>query len=504
MLEDELKNLVERCTSLPSPPGVALRLLDLFRDENASITNLSEVIRNDPALSARVLQIVNSAFYGLRCEVSSLNHAISLLGATAVKSVALSFSLTRLFTRSNFDFRWYWKRSVIAAASAQELGKILRLPEQETLFMGGLLQDLGILVLIQVLKDEYIELLKACSGDHLALIEKENERFGADHAIVGGWLVSRWGLPETIQRLVTGSHGSDSVRATEGLDQAVRCVALSGWLAEIWMADEEDIKLSSQRAVFKSRELLGIDEKTWEPVLSAVGSSLVDLSSLFDFKLEEQKQVDQLLDRARETMFQVSLQSAAEVQARSAEVDSLRWEVGEMKARSETDPLTGLPNRAFFQSAVVRQFDNCQARDTPLTLVVCDIDRFKMFNDIHGHAVGDVVLKQVATAIAESLRETDQAARFGGEEFVLILPNTDEKEAEIICERLRSSLESREISLESDHPATVTISLGSATQSVQTPFENSHELFKAADRALYEAKARGRNRAVSFRALASG
>jgi diguanylate cyclase (GGDEF)-like protein len=501
MLQDDLKKRLERCTTLPSPPGVAMRLLDLFQDVTVSVSEVSAIMKNDPALSAKVLRIVNSPLYALRREVSTLEHAISLLGVNAVQAVALSFSLARTFTQSGFDFRWYWKRSVIAAASAQELGRILRLSGQETLFMGGLLQDLGILVLSEVFKQEYGDLLARCAGDHAGLVEQEKQLWEADHAAVGGWLVGKWGLPEVLEKMVRGSHEPDQVEGSGSWDRLVRCVALSGWLAEIWLAEKEEVKQASEAAAHQAKELLEIDEGVWEPALAGVRQSLGELSELFEFELQSQGEIDQLLEQAKETMFLISLQSAVEVQQRSEEVDSLRTEVGELKVRSETDPLTKLHNRAYFQSAIVRDFNQCQSRGQPLTLVVCDIDHFKKFNDTYGHASGDVVLEEVAKCLSENLRGTDQAARYGGEEFVLILRDTDESAAEVICERLRRHLEARKIELESGVFVTVTMSLGCATQSLKGTYANSQELFKAADQALYAAKHRGRNQVASYRRL---
>jgi len=126
-----------------------------------------------------------------------------------------------------------------------------------------------------------------------------------------------------------------------------------------------------------------------------------------------------------------------------------------------------------------------------------DIDHFKEVNDTFGHQTGDAVLQRIARVLQQTTRQSDFVARFGGEEFVVVLPATDAETARSICERIVMAFRNTGHVIGSDH-AKVTISIGCATHSPQTLFDSVADFVKAADQALYTAKTRGRNRCVPF------
>lgn len=153
------------------------------------------------------------------------------------------------------------------------------------------------------------------------------------------------------------------------------------------------------------------------------------------------------------------------------------------------DPLTGVNNRTAMNSALIRETELARRHDTPLSLIVMDIDRFKKINDRFGHLAGDYVLKTVADAITYCTRSSDILFRSGGEEFVILLSNTKRQGAMMLAERIRSTIESYEY-IYGDHKIAVTASLGIATFKKG---DNSESLFEKADSALYAAKSEGRN-----------
>lgn len=164
----------------------------------------------------------------------------------------------------------------------------------------------------------------------------------------------------------------------------------------------------------------------------------------------------------------------------------------DLRRQSRTDMLTKVPNRRFFNEHVTNEFDRARRTQSALALLVVDIDHFKQFNDHHGHARGDEVLKTVADHLCHGVRRGDSVCRYGGEEFAVILPGANGAEAAQIAETLRSTLESNPMP-----EATITISVGVASTR-DRDFDNADELFEAADQALYRAKDLGRNRVVRF------
>lgn len=163
------------------------------------------------------------------------------------------------------------------------------------------------------------------------------------------------------------------------------------------------------------------------------------------------------------------------------------------------DALTGIPNRHSFSERLLTEFNRCMRDRYPLSVIMGDIDNFKLYNDTYGHAGGDECLKSVAKGIEKMLnRPGDFCARYGGEEFIIILPDTDLKGAMKIAEDIRSNVLGLNIPHEKSLPIQrVTISLGVATKESGTALSHE-ELLKMADDALYLAKEKGRNRAEHY------
>ncbi|MBC7294126.1 MAG: diguanylate cyclase [Thermoleophilia bacterium] len=157
---------------------------------------------------------------------------------------------------------------------------------------------------------------------------------------------------------------------------------------------------------------------------------------------------------------------------------------------SRQDPLTGVANRRRLDEVLTAEVERSRRYGQPLSVIMVDLDHFKDINDTHGHIVGDKVLQAAAEVFGRETRLTDLVGRYGGEEFLLILPNTSLDEAEAVAERLRASLEK----LEQDfRPEPLTASLGVAQW---CPGDRPADLVHRADKALYEAKQAGRNRVV--------
>ena len=170
------------------------------------------------------------------------------------------------------------------------------------------------------------------------------------------------------------------------------------------------------------------------------------------------------------------------------------WELAETSRRSRTDALTGAWNRRHFDEQLERVLNETDRFGKPCALVICDIDFFKKVNDTYGHDAGDAVLVQVADVLREGVRTVDICARLGGEEFALLLPQTDVDGAVELADRLRMRVEALAI-LHGGVSIRVTVSMGVATYQPGTPGKG--QLFKQADERLYAAKNGGRNRVVS-------
>ena len=185
----------------------------------------------------------------------------------------------------------------------------------------------------------------------------------------------------------------------------------------------------------------------------------------------------------------VSVRKAAEEQLEEANrrLETLAWE----------DGLTGLANRRTFDLAAAKEYNRALRNETSLGLIMIDVDRFKAFNDCHGHLAGDECLRQVSRAIRDVFRRPgDVAARYGGEEFAVLLPGTDEAGAAIVADRISTAVRTLNIGHEASAAGIVTISAGVASLDPNTEGGDFETLVRDADRALYRAKDTGRNAIV--------
>lgn len=173
-----------------------------------------------------------------------------------------------------------------------------------------------------------------------------------------------------------------------------------------------------------------------------------------------------------------------------------------LRRQSIIDALTGIPNRRHFSDTIVKEYRRAQREKFPLSLIMCDIDKFKEYNDTYGHEAGDECLRKVAQVIEKSLlRPGDFCARYGGEEFVIILPYSDYEGAMYVAEKIRENVEEKGIPHEKSSPLNVvTLSLGVATLDKSKPVSD-RDLVNYADKALYKAKEKGRNRVETFDSL---
>ncbi|MEO8884344.1 MAG: PleD family two-component system response regulator, partial [Devosia sp.] len=172
----------------------------------------------------------------------------------------------------------------------------------------------------------------------------------------------------------------------------------------------------------------------------------------------------------------------------------LRESVNHTLALAVTDELTGLYNRRYFERHLTLMLDKAREQHRDMAVMLIDMDFFKAVNDTHGHDTGDAVLREFALRLRRNIRGVDLACRYGGEEFVVLMPDTDYRQAQGVAERVRMAVAERSFEITGDRGLTVTISVGLALNESQ--IDSPEALLKRADVALYRAKREGRNRVV--------
>lgn len=191
-------------------PEVTTKIIQVVDDPKSTARDLHNIIKNDPALSTRVLKVVNSAFYGLPGQISEIDRAIVLLGLSAVKNIAISASIARLFTAERiserFNARDIWRHSLAVAVVTRQFCTIAgKKAFAEEAFLAGLIHDLGLLVERQAFPDELTQIIERAPKGDRPFIELEHELIGTDHQTLGAALAAKWKFPRMIQ-VVLGYH----------------------------------------------------------------------------------------------------------------------------------------------------------------------------------------------------------------------------------------------------------------------------------------------------------
>lgn len=494
---------------LPTLPAVALRIINLANDPDTDVGEIAKVIALDPALVVKLLRVANSPFYGRRRKSENLRQAINLLGVHGTLTIALSFSLSASLQSAKWaalDSVWYWRRSIIAAVVSRHLGEQQGLAELEELFLAGLLQDIGMLVFDTVMPTEYGVLIASIARgeepaagqlDYERLVAAERELLGADHMEVGSWLLRQWNLPEYLWRAVAGSENPTEGDMSAKYSGIVSCVAVSGRVADYWLNPEDDGIWD--RAVQSAKQWLKMSASNYLTMLENVAADLPAVSAMFEMQLVDPVQLTSILADAKEILqihaLQV-LQEAAEVKQRT---ELLETRARKLEEQSRLDPLTGLYNRGWLDGSLDAEFRRASENNWPLSIAFIDLDYFKNVNDQYGHQAGDEVLVTVARLLSQCLRRNDIIARYGGDEFLIVLPGVGLDLAGSLLKRVLDTMRETDYAVGSGVGLRVTVSIGLAShQDKGYRFDNIESLVRAADQMVYIAKRQGRDSLVVY------
>ena len=595
---------------LPSPSGTALEIMKLLQHDDAEIEQVAQLIKLDPALSGRILQLSNSAATGAHRSITNIKDAIIMMGMAAVKSFALSLSLVGndSYNRCpNFNYPAYWSKSLATAVAVSALSTRERVISAEEAFTLGLLMDIGRLALATVWSESYGECIANTQGD--ALLKLEEERFAINHNALTLMLLEDWGFLSVHVEAVKLCF-EPNVESLSKANRLAKQLAFANQMANYCVADEEyrvtlmpDLLIEAAHHTFDEAELntfIADVLKQWQewgrlinvktdirqssPELSASKSSLsglnilaVDDDLMMLARLSKQltaaghkvaacKDGDSALKYALEnkpeliitnwhmrpmdgielsktlhsstwgsSIYIIMLTSTEEesalIEAFNAGIDdyvttplslkvllariragqriiTLQREVEKerkdlqryiaelavanrrLELMANTDVLTGLSNRRYSLNRLEQEWASAQRNKRPLSVLMLDLDHFKSVNDSLGHDAGDLVLIHAAKIMKKCSRATDIPCRLGGEEFLVICPNTDAKAALLLAERMRQTIEKNQVeNVPLLKPMTVSIGVACSTDGKI----GGKELITLADEALYEVKRDKRN-----------
>ena len=207
-----LEQLIGKGQELPSLPEIYLRVSEQLEDENSSVQQIGDTVQNDPAITTRVLKMVNSAYYGLPNQVSSIAQAVSLLGRERLKHILIGSVLRGVFSGNDnpaFSMQVFWQHSIKTAIIARQLARHTpQIGEPEAMFTAGLLHDIGKLLLTKKFPERMLTAEEFMIQKRIDILSAELQQVGVTHTAVGEALMQHWGLPQLLVECASNHHES--------------------------------------------------------------------------------------------------------------------------------------------------------------------------------------------------------------------------------------------------------------------------------------------------------
>ncbi|MDD2899750.1 MAG: HDOD domain-containing protein [Desulfuromonadaceae bacterium] len=487
---------------LPSPPAIAIKIIETVRRDDFSFKDLAAVLETDPALTVRILRAANSPYYNVSSTVNSIEKSLAILGTHAVKNIALSFVICSGFTcdaYETFDSAAFW-RHALSSAVAAELTARLAGVSTDDIFISALLHDIGIMIMHGWCPQDYRRVVEHRNEGNQSLTEIERDIFGFDHQEVGARLLENWLLPKDIYEPIRYHHLEVVVQDEYKVPTTILCIANN--LSSFYNGSQDVNKIRQVKRLLDTD--FCINGKKVDALVESVAVKSLELFSSFEIAPGEMRPFSQILQEANRGLSELHdsyelqiielKQSKAKLQKQAKELMEINEKLREL---ASYDGLTGICNYRVFQETMDSEIARSRRYGREFALIMFDVDNLKRINDEYGHPVGDTVLVSICQAVKKIIRESDTFVRSGGDEFAVIMPETDKKRAAIVAEHLRTCVEELPIHIE-NKKIPVRISIGLTTFDPSNDTTDKGQIILMADKALYEAKRSGRNVSKSF------
>lgn len=269
-MNESLRTFVKNIKNLPTIPIIAQEVLDLLNDNMLSVDRLETIVQKDPAISAKILSVANSAFFGFQVTTDALGHAMMRIGFNNVKNIALGISLMTILDDGKrgkaFDYQKIFNHSVAVGFTARLLSRNLKLNTAEESLMSGMLHDLGYLVLNRYFPEKYEEVLNAFQKEK-SLLDAEKKVLDFTHADIGMWLAEEWKLPDIVLDTNLFHHAPSLAKRNE---KHIAMIHIADYLTakNIMSPTEKDPNYPLDPA---SLEILGISETRLKDLEESLG-----------------------------------------------------------------------------------------------------------------------------------------------------------------------------------------------------------------------------------------
>lgn len=520
-----LQQFVERAGSLYSLPAVALEVLELTERANVDTDALRRCVERDPALTAKLLRVVNSSMFGLSRAVSDLRQALALLGVKPLKLLVLGFSLPKeLYSGVEArTLQQFWQFTLVKGVAARELAKTFWSNDGDESFIASLLQEIGVLALVNELGDSYINFLSGVHARGENLIQLETATLGFDHAIFSARLLDYWNLPEPMVKAVAVPH---DIQHIVSLDPSVAMVPqtlhLATLIASIIVSDRGDLMAELVEAAARYRDIRveQIDE-----LLDRLHEQVELMAQLFAVSLDQPDSYRDIMSRAHQQMSDAAIDALpdmvgatyrerefAEQEVLHSALDRYAQSFLDLPAsesspeaprsRQSTEAETHVPvlrpemngNLAStdpgLHGRIAAAIAQCRARQRELSLMLAEIDNFENLIMLFGP---DRIMRLVA-AVSQAIQSLSdipcECLVISDTRVAVVLPDCDRQQALCLARTLSDAVPAW---LVEQGKVETHISFSTGIASLATPTHSSRpdKLIDAADRCLFAARQSG-------------
>ncbi|MBX3411812.1 MAG: HDOD domain-containing protein [Pirellulales bacterium] len=541
-----IDRLVDEMVSLYSLPSVVVEVLDLTNNPRIDIPALKNCIETDPALTSKILRVVNSSLFGLSKEVSDLNQALALLGVKPLKLLVLGFSLPDgLFAELAGEvLHAYWEHTLTKAVAAREIAETFIHAPPDEAFIAGLLQDLGSLVLMQSVGDPYIRFARVAAGERHSLLDLEQQTMGFNHTELTARLLDRWGLPAQFSEAVAVcAHADDALEDQLRTGKLAQVLHLAELLAELLAGHQE---FAWPALLYFGQQYRGITEAQWDQLIGALRPKVEQLAEVLSLELPIGLSYDDILRSAHTRLIDAATDAAGELMklaargpgvADPATVEQMRVVSAAVAAiaRRASEVEVAPPVRAAMPVASYAavtshvggggQYSGSsqsagsvglsdpptlatnddpalwgwlragvtaarQARQ-PLSLLLVEIDQYSELVFQHGLTGAKQLVDRVHKVCARIDHPLANSLQIREARFAIVLLDCDRREAARLGREVARTVQSLAPAGVGEDSPDVTVSVGAATVSLPPRNFQPQSLVDAADRCLYGARTSG-------------
>ncbi len=275
-----LNDIIQKVDELPALPHITYKVSKLTSDPKTTITQLADVISRDQVLTAKVLRMANSAYYGYARRIFSIDQALIILGFSTIRNLVLAASVYNVMDR---EFQGYflpkgelWKHSMSTALIARSLAKKVgyELPDQA--FIAGLLHDIGKIILNHFMKKKFDEVLKKVNKKNIPFMEAESRILGFDHAMVGSRVAEKWNLPEELEEAIANHHSPQEAKINPKLTSIIHMADCASMSMGIGLGGDGMLYPFDGFAA----QQLQLTQKDVEETISEIADSMIDSETM--------------------------------------------------------------------------------------------------------------------------------------------------------------------------------------------------------------------------------